>query len=347
MRNQNLKIGVVGATGVVGREILNLLSERKFQLSELHLWASEKSVGEKIAFGETEYSVKALNQSSFDGLKLDFVFFAGGGAVSAEYAPLAADAGAVVIDNSSHFRMDEEVPLVVPEVNPGDVELAKEHGIIANPNCSTIQMVVALKPLHDAFGLKRVIASTYQSVSGAGAEAMEELREQVRQVFQGQDVESKNFSTQMAFNCIPHIDVFLENGFTKEEMKMINETRKIMSLPGLKITATAVRVPTFISHAESLNLEFEKEVSPEMAREALTGAPGISLCDQPKDALYPTPFMVSGNDLVFIGRIRQDESVNHGLSLWVVADNLRKGAATNAVQIAEICLDRKLTRAAA
>jgi aspartate-semialdehyde dehydrogenase len=347
VRNQNLKIGIVGATGVVGREILQVLSERALNIEKLHLWASEKSAGEAIQFKEADYKVELLTESSFDGLGLDFVFFAGGGGVSAEYAPIAADSGAVVIDNSSHFRMDAEVPLVVPEVNPQDVDLARAHGIIANPNCSTIQMVVALKPLHDAFGLKRVIVSTYQSVSGAGADAMEELREQVQQMFQGKEIESRNFSTQMAFNCIPHIDVFMENGFTKEEMKMINETRKIMALSDLKITATAVRVPTFVSHSESLNLEFEKDIDPESARKVLTGAPSISVCDDPKNDFYPTPFMVSGNDLVFVGRIRQDDSVPRGLSLWVVADNLRKGAATNAVQIAEICMDRKLSRAAA
>lgn len=339
-----MKVGIVGATGLVGREVLKILEERKFPISELRLWASERSLGERLKFRDQEMMVEALAPHSFESADLDFVFFTTSAGLSAEYAPKAAETGAIVIDNSSHFRLHEDVPLVVPEVNPEGIFQSKSHGIIANPNCSTIQLVVCLKPLNDAVKMERVIVSTYQSVSGAGSDAMEELRTQVGEMFSGKEPNSKVFPYQIAFNCIPHIDVFFENGMTKEEMKMILETRKILGLPDLKISATAVRVPTFVSHCESVNVDFESELSPEDAREILRKTPGIVVADQPEAKLYPTPFVVSGNDEVFVGRIRRDESVSFGLHFWIVADNLRKGAATNAVQIAELCMDRHFSR---
>lgn len=339
MAKQKFKVAVVGATGLVGGEMIQVLEDRNFPVSELVLLASENSAGEEIEFKGKPVRVEVLDEKSFVGRGIDFVLFATSAQLSEKYAPLAALSGAIVIDNSSHFRLDPKVPLVVPEVNPEAIELAEETRIIANPNCSTIQLVCALKPLQDYRPLKRVVVSSYQSVSGAGSDALDELQSQIGKLFANEDIQPKVFPHQIAFNCIPHIDVFQPNGFTKEEMKIILESRKILSLPTLKITATAVRVPTLVSHSESVNLEFEAEVSVEKARDLLEAA-GIIVMDDPKKNIYPLGFETTGRDEVFVGRIRVDESVPHGLHLWVVADNLRKGAATNAVQIAEVCRDR-------
>ncbi len=333
-------VAVMGATGLVGTEMLKVLADRRFPVERVYAFASTRSAGESVSFGDEEVLVEELNESSFDNKKIDFALFGTGADLSAKFAPLVASKGAVAIDNSSHFRMNPEIPLMVPEVNPEALAQATSHRIIANPNCSTIQLVCALQPIQEAAGLKRVVVSTYQSVSGAGADAMTELEQQVSDLFSHGEIRKKVFPHQIAFNCIPHIDSFLPNGFTKEEMKVVNESRKILSLPNLKITATAVRVPTFISHAESVNVELDKDLSPEDAREVLEAA-GVLVFDDPSRNQYPLGFETAGQDGVFVGRIRRDESVPHGLHLWVVADNLRKGAATNAVQIAELCVERQ------
>lgn len=342
MKKEKYSVGVVGATGLVGQEMLKVLEDRKFPVDRerVFAFASKASAGEWIPFLDSELEVKELTESSFSEFPCDFVLFGASAEISAKFAPMAAKAGAIVIDNSSHFRMNPEIPLIVPEVNPDDLEMAASHRIIANPNCSTIQLVVCLKPLHERAGLKRVVASTYQSVSGAGSDALDELQQQVSALFSHGEVKKKVFPHQIAFNCIPHIDSFLENGFTKEEMKIVNESRKILGLKELKITATAVRVPTFISHSESINAEFESPISPDEVREALSEA-GVIVLDDPSKNLYPLGFEATGNDQVFVGRIRKDESAENGIHLWIVADNLRKGAATNAVQIAELCVERK------
>ncbi len=334
MKKKKYNVAIAGATGVVGKEFLSILEQRGFPVGELRLLASERSAGSKLEFRGTQVPVTLLEDETFEGV--DIGLFSPGASVSAVYAPKAAAAGAVVVDNTSHFRMDPDVPLVVPEVNPADIAQYTKKGIIANPNCSTIQMVVALKPIHDNFGIKRVVVSTYQSVSGAGKEAMEELSEQVRKLFNMLPVDTKVFSRQIAFNCLPQIDVFLENGYTKEEMKMVNETRKIFGDPSMRITATAVRVPVFVSHSEAVNVETEKPVTPGAVRELLADFPGVTLADEPEDGLYPTPLEAAGLDSVFVGRIRKDESVDNGVNMWIVSDNLRKGAALNAVQIAEL-----------
>ena len=321
-------IAIAGATGVVGKEMLKILEERDFPVGELRLLASERSAGATLQFKGVDVPVKLLDDETFEGI--DIALFSPGASVSAIYAPKAAAAGAVVVDNTSQFRMDPDVPLVVPEVNPGDIAQFEKKGIIANPNCSTIQMVVALKPIHDRFKIKRIVVSTYQSVSGAGKEAMEELSDQVRKLFNMQSPEAKAFVHQIAFNCLPQIDSFLPNGYTKEEMKMINETRKIFGDNSLRITATAVR------HSESVNIETERPITPEGVREALEGFPGVTVADEPEECLYPMPIEAAGLDDVFVGRIRKDESVENGINLWIVSDNLRKGAALNAVQIAEL-----------
>lgn len=339
-----MRIGIVGATGLVGQEMIRVLESRQFPVSELSLFASERSLGERLTFRSQELPVEVLDANSFASKKLDFVLFATSAGLSAEYAGRAADSGAIVIDNSSHFRLFDDVPLVVPEVNPEAIYHSKQRGIIANPNCSTIQMMVVLKPLHDISPLERVIVSTYQSVSGAGSDAMEELQNQVLSSFSSEPLEPKVFPHQIAFNCIPHIDVFFENGMTKEEMKMILESRKILGLPELKISATAVRVPTFISHSESLNVDFKEPISVEEIREALSKAPGLVVLDDPKSKVYPLGFAAAGTDEVYVGRIRRDLSNENGIHLWVVADNLRKGAATNAVQIAELCIKNRFHR---
>ncbi|MEE8575416.1 MAG: aspartate-semialdehyde dehydrogenase [Thermodesulfobacteriota bacterium] len=334
MSKKKYNIAVAGATGMVGKEILHILAERKFPVGELRLLASERSAGSKIEFKGEELPVKLLSEETFEDI--DIGLFSPGAKVSAEYAPKAAKAGAVVIDNTSHFRMDPDVPLVVPEVNPEAIAEYTKKNIIANPNCSTIQMVVALKPIHDRFRIKRIVVSTYQSVSGGGKEAMEELSDQVRAVFSMQTPEIKIHPHTIAFNCIPQIDVFLDNGYTKEEQKMIDETKKILGDDSIGISATAVRVPVFISHSEAINVQTEETFNAELATAALTGAPGVIIADDPAAGLYPLAIEVSETDEVFVGRIRTDESAENTVDMWVVADNLRKGAALNAVQIAEL-----------
>ncbi|MCL6622485.1 MAG: aspartate-semialdehyde dehydrogenase [Syntrophobacterales bacterium] len=330
------KVAVVGATGAVGQQMVECLEERQFPVSELRLLASERSLGKYLSFKGREIPVDVLTRDSFQGI--DLALFSAGGSVSKEFAPIAAAAGAVVIDNSSAWRMDPEVPLVVPEVNPQDIALYKNKGIIANPNCSTIQMVVVLKPLHDAARIKRVVVSTYQAVSGTGQKAVEELADQVRALFNNQELPRKVYPHRIAFNCFPHIDVFLENGYTKEEMKMVNETRKIMGDDSIRVTATTVRVPIFYGHSESVNIETERKLTPAEARAILSQAPGVKVVDDPAHNRYPMPLEAAGQDLTLVGRIREDFSIDHGLNLWIVADNIRKGAATNAVQIAEILI---------
>jgi aspartate-semialdehyde dehydrogenase len=327
------KVAVVGATGAVGREILTTLSEREFPADDVVALASERSAGSRVSFGEDD-ELKVQDLSRFDFKGSEIVLSSPGAKVSAEYAPRAAQAGAVVIDNTSYFRMDPDVPLVVPEVNPDAIAGYERRHIIANPNCSTIQLVVALKPLHELARIKRVMVATYQSVSGSGKDAMDELFNQTRGVFVNEPVRPEIFPKQIAFNTIPHIDVFMEDGSTKEEWKMMVETKKILD-PAIKLSATCVRVPVFIGHAEAINVEFESPISEQEAREALRHAPGITLIDRRVDEGYVTPAECVGEDPVFVSRVRTDPTVENGLSLWVVADNLRKGAALNAVQIAE------------
>ncbi len=335
-------VAVVGATGAVGRMMIQILEERDFPVKELHLFASERSRGVKIPFKGEEIEVEVLSeQKSFSGI--DIALFSAGASRSLEFAPKFAADGAVVIDNSSAWRMDPEVPLIVPEVNPHAVAGYKNKGIIANPNCSTIQMVVALKPLYDYSRIKRVVVSTYQAVSGAGQKAIQELMDQTQAWCQGKTIpKPKVFSYQIAFNCLPHIDVFLDNGYTKEEMKMVNETKKIMEDENIGVTATTVRVPVFYGHAEAVNIETEEKISVQKARELLAAFPGVIVIDEPEEKRYPLQIEIAGKDEVFVGRIREDESIPNGLNLWVVADNLRKGAATNAVQIAEILAEKFL-----
>ncbi len=335
---QEYRVGVVGATGAVGREMIKILEQRNFPIKNLRLLASHRSVGTKLSFKEEKIAVEELKEDSFD--ELDIALFSAGGSVSKQFAPIAAQKNCVVVDNSSAWRMDPEVPLVVPEVNPGD--LYDHKNIIANPNCSTIQMVVVLKPLHDAAKIKRVVVSTYQAVSGTGQKAIEELQTQVRALFNMQEPECKVYPYQIAFNCLPHIDIFLDNDYTKEEMKMVNETKKIMGDDSIKVTATTVRVPVFYGHSESVNIEFEKQIPAKEARAILTQSPGIKVLDNPKENIYPLPIFAAGEDDVFVGRIREDDTVEHGLNMWIVADNLRKGAALNTIQIAEELIKRDL-----
>ena len=330
------RVAVVGATGAVGQQMVACLEERNFPVSRLVPLASERSLGKKVTFLGKEIPVEVLNEDSFDGVEI--ALFSAGGGISKEYGPIAARAGAVVVDNSSAWRMDPEVPLVVPEVNPHDIGLYTKTGIIANPNCSTIQMVVALKPLHDAARIKRVVVSTYQAVSGTGQKAVDELAEQVRALLSCQPTKNKVYPHRIAFNCLPHIDVFLENGYTKEEMKMVNETQKIMGDDSIQVTATTVRVPVFYSHSEAVNIETERKLTPDEARQILAKAPGVKVVDNPAKNEYPMPLDAAGQDLTLVGRIREDFSIANGLNFWVVADNLRKGAATNAVQIAELLI---------
>lgn len=340
MKKKAYTVAVVGATGVVGREMVSTLLQRNFPIESLYLYASKDSAGMKIEVSGEGYIVEALQEDSFDGI--DIALFSAGSSVSKEYAPIAVKSGCVVIDNSSCWRMDPRCPLVVPEVNS---EALKNHyGIIANPNCSTIQLVVVLKPLHDAFTLKRVVVSTYQSVSGSGKKAIEELEQQVQALYSMQDMECKEYPYQIAFNVIPHIDVFLEDGYTKEEQKVIDESRKILSLDSLAITATAVRVPVFYGHSEAVSIECSTPCSAMEARAILSCAEGVHVIDNPKETLYPMPIDVAGEDEVHVGRIRNDASVEHGLMLWICGDNLRKGAALNAVQIAESLHSKELIR---
>lgn len=318
---------------MVGKEILSILEERKFPVGEMTLLASERSAGSTITFNRKKLTVKNIEEADFCGV--DIGLFSPGASVSEIYAPKAAEAGAIVIDNTSRFRMEPDVPLVVPEVNPEAIAGYPQRNIIANPNCSTIQMVVALKPLHDRFHINRIVVSTYQAVSGAGKEAMDELSEQVRALFNMQTPETKIFPYTIAFNCLPQIDVFTENGYTKEEMKMIEETRKILGDDSIGISATAVRVPVFNCHSESINIETEEPATPDEVRAILSASPGVTVLDVPADESYPLALDITGKDDVFVGRIRRDVSVPNGIDMWVVSDNLRKGAALNAVQIAE------------
>ncbi|MDQ3144112.1 MAG: aspartate-semialdehyde dehydrogenase [Pseudomonadota bacterium] len=339
------RVAVVGATGNVGREILNVLAERQFPLDEIAAVASSRSTGNIVDFGETGKELKVQNIDHFDFEGWDMALFAAGGAVSKQYALRAAAAGCTVIDNSSHFRMDPDVPLIVPEVNPHAIDGYRVKNIVANPNCSTAQMVVALKPLHDVARIKRVVVSTYQSVSGAGKAGMDELFEQSRNIFVGDSNTPSKFTKQIAFNVIPHIDDFLDDGSTREEWKMVVETKKILD-PKIKVTATCVRVPVFVGHSESINVEFEDEMSASQAQEILREAPGVMLVDKREDGGYVTPVECVGDYATFVSRVREDPTVDYGLSMWVVSDNLRKGAALNAVQIAELLGRRHLQKAA-
>jgi len=336
VKKEKYNVAIVGATGAVGEQMREVLDERQFPVGELRLLASERSVGQFLPFQSRQLPVQVLKADSFKDI--DIGLFSAGGSVSAEFAPLAVAAGAVVVDNTSVFRLEPDIPLVVPEVNSKAIANYKTRGIIANPNCSTIQMVVALKPIHDTARIKRVVVSTYQSVSGAGRKAMEELSQQVAALFNGKEIEKVKFPHQIAFNCIPHIDAFMDGGYTKEEWKMIEETRKILGEPNLPVTATTVRVPVFCSHSESVNVETYVKLSANEARRILREAPGIIVADEPENNLYPMAIDAAGKDATYVGRIREDKSVANGLNLWVVSDNLRKGAALNAVQIAEILI---------
>ncbi len=330
------RVAVIGATGNVGREMLQTLAERDFPCDEVIALASERSAGREVSFGEDEV-LKIQDLAKFDFKGIDIALSSPGAKVSAVHSPRAAAAGCVVIDNTSHFRMEHDIPLVVPEVNPEAIAKYKKRGIIANPNCSTIQMVVALKPLHDLAKIKRVVVSTYQSTSGAGKDAMDELFNQTRAIYVNDPVEPHKFTKQIAFNVIPHIDVFMEDGSTKEEWKMVVETKKIMD-PDIQVNATCVRVPVFIGHAESINIEFERPITVDQARKALAKAPGVVVVDHREPGGYVTPAECAGEDATYVSRIRKDPTVPNGLSMWVVADNLRKGAALNAVQIAEVLI---------
>lgn len=338
-QGEPLIVAVAGATGAVGAEMLKTLEMRDFPADKIIPLASSRSVGKTVTYKGQEIKVQELKENSFEGVHI--ALFSAGGGTSEKFAPFAVKSGCTVVDNSSQWRMDDRCPLVVPEVNPEDLE--KHQGIIANPNCSTIQMLVALKPLHDAAKIKRVVVSTYQAVSGTGQKAIVELESQVRQMFNMQEPEIKVYPYQIAFNCLPQIDMFLENGYTKEEMKMVNETHKMLD-PNIKVTATTVRVPVFYGHSESINVETEKKLTANDARAILSRAPGIQVYDNPAEKFYPMPIMAAGEDEVFVGRIREDESIENGLNFWCVADNIRKGAALNAVQIAELLIEKNLVR---
>lgn len=336
MKKEKYNIAVVGATGAVGNAMLEVLAERNFPIDQLKLLASERSFGTRLRFKGKEIAVEVLDNDSFQDV--DIALFSAGGTISQRFAPIAVQAGAVVVDNTSAYRMHPEVPLVVPEVNPEAIADYQKQGIIANPNCSTIQMVVALKPIHDAARIKRVIVSTYQATSGAGKRAMDELIQQTKALLSGDEVVAKKFPHQIAFNCLPHIDVFMDNGYTKEEMKMVEETKKIFSDDSIQVTATCVRVPVLGGHSESINVETAEALSARDARALLEKAAGIQVIDAVEHNEYPLALECVNKDEVLVGRIRDDESQANCLNLWVVADNIRKGAATNAVQIAEILI---------
>ncbi|MBM3517325.1 MAG: aspartate-semialdehyde dehydrogenase [Alphaproteobacteria bacterium] len=337
------RVAVAGATGAVGHEMLNILDERRFPADEVVALASENSIGKEVSYGERTLKVRRLDDFDFAGI--DVALFATSSAIAQVQVPRAAAAGAVVIDNSSQFRMDKDVPLVVPEVNGGEVARYAKRNIIANPNCSTAQMVVALKPLHDHATIKRVVVATYQSVSGAGQAAMDELFDQTKAIYLNQRLEPKNFTKQIAFNVIPHIDAFLDSGETREEWKMAAETKKILD-PSIKVSATCVRVPVFVGHSEAMNVEFRNPITAAEARTILRQAPGVIVLDVREDGGYTTPLDCVGDYATFVSRIREDRTAKHGLALWVVSDNLRKGAALNAVQIAESLVNRYLRKAA-
>lgn len=327
-------VAVVGATGAVGEAMLSILEERNFPVNEIYPLASARSAGKRVMYNNKSVTVGDL--AEFDFSKAQIGLFSAGGSISEEYAPKAGAAGCVVIDNTSHFRYDDDIPLVVPEVNPGAIGQYSARNIIANPNCSTIQMLVALKPIHDAVGIKRISVATYQAVSGAGTPGIEELARQTAELLNGRESESEAFTKQIAFNALPHIDSFLENGYTKEEMKMVWETRKIFNDDSIQISATCVRIPVFYGHSEAVQIETHKPISEQEVRELLSNAPGVTVIDERADGGYPTAVTDSaGQDAVFVGRIRQDISLENGVSLWVVSDNVRKGAALNSIQIAE------------
>lgn len=326
-------VAIAGATGAVGGAMLDVLQRRNFPIKELRLLASERSIGKKLTFNGEEIEVQLLSKDAFEGI--DIALFSAGASRSLDFAPAAAAAGAVVIDNSSAYRMDPEIPLVVPEVNPHAIAEYSKHGIIANPNCSTIQMLVALKPILDKVGIKRLVISTYQAVSGAGAKAIEELKNQVMAYAKGEELSSSVFPHQIAFNCLPQIDSFLENGYTKEEMKMVNETRKIFEDDSIGVTATTVRVPVVYGHSESVNIETKSKITASEVKKLLETAPGVLLVDDPQNFKYPLATDCAGKFETLVGRIREDESIENGINLWVVSDNILKGAALNAVQIAE------------
>jgi len=337
---KNYHVAVVGATGAVGNEMIKVLEQRNFPVGRLTLLASERSAGKELSFRGKPVPVTVLNEDSFQGVQIGL--FSAGGSISEKFAPIADRAGCVVIDNTNAFRMVPEIPLVVPEVNPEAIAQYRNRGIIANPNCSTIQMVVALKPIHDAVRIKRIVVSTYQAVSGTGKKAIEELTLQTRALLNSQEPVVKVYPHQIAFNCLPHIDIFLDNGYTKEEMKMVNETKKIMNDPAIAVTATTVRVPVFYAHSESVNIETEKKITADEVRKLLSTAPGVKVVDNPNFKLYPLAIDAAGKDDTLVGRIREDESIPNGINMWIVADNIRKGAALNAVQIAEILIQKYL-----
>ncbi len=334
-KKEKYVVAVVGATGAVGNEMMATLEQREFPVGKLRLFASERSEGKTLEFEGSAIPVETLNEGSFRGI--DIALFSAGAERSKIWAPVAAKSGCVVVDNSSQWRMDPGIPLVVPEVNAHDLKWHK--GIIANPNCSTIQMVVALKPIHDAAKIKRVVVTTFQAVSGTGKKAMDELLQQTTDLLNFRDIKCNVYPHQIAFNCLPHIDKFLENGYTKEEMKMVTETKKIMGDESIRVTATTVRVPVFRGHSESINIETEKKLTANEARAVLSAAPGVIVYDAPEKNIYPTALDCAGKDETFVGRIREDESIENGLNMWIVSDNLRKGAALNAVQIAERLLE--------
>jgi aspartate-semialdehyde dehydrogenase len=337
-KKEKYNVAIAGATGAVGGAMLDVLERKNFPVNELRLLASERSVGKKLVFRGTEITVQVLTKDSFKGI--DIALFSAGASRSLEFAPAAAASGAVVIDNSSAFRMDPEIPLVIPEVNPHAIAQYTKRGIIANPNCSTIQMLVALKPIYDKVGIRRIVVSTYQAVSGTGAKAIEELKTQILDYAGGKKMEAKVYPHQIAFNCLPQIDSFLENGYTKEEMKMVNETRKIFEDPTIRVTATTVRVPVFFGHSEAVNIETKKKISAQEVKALLADAPGVKLVDDPERGVYPLATDCAGKFETLVGRIREDESIDRGINLWVVSDNILKGAALNAVQIAEQLIAR-------
>ncbi len=334
MSEKKLNVAVAGATGAVGNQMISCLEERNFPLKSVKFLASARSAGRQLRFKGDMIEVEELTEKSFKGV--DIAIFSAGGGTSEKFAPIAAKDGCVVVDNSSQWRMDPDVPLVVPEVNPHAIAEYRKKGIIANPNCSTIQMVVALNPIHKKCGIRRVVVSTYQAVSGTGKKAIHELFDQTRAMINFLNWEKKVYPHRIAFNCLPQIDKFMENGYTKEEMKMVNETRKILEDSSIGVTATTVRVPVFFGHSESVNVETVQHISADEVRELLRNAPGVKVVDDPANSVYPLPIDAAGQDLTLVGRIRQDVSVKNGIDMWIAADNIRKGAATNAVQIAEI-----------
>jgi aspartate-semialdehyde dehydrogenase len=340
MTQKKFNVAVAGATGAVGNVMIKCLEERNFPVANLKLLASKRSAGKKLRFKGDEVEVEEMTKDSFKGV--DIALFSAGGGTSLDFAPIAAQAGAVVVDNSSAWRMDPDVPLVVPEANPHAVAGYKTKGIIANPNCSTIQMLVALAPVNREYGIKRIVVSTYQAVSGSGKKAIDELFDETRAKINFINYEKKVYPHEIAFNCLPHIDVFLDNGYTKEEMKMVNETRKILENDKIAVTATTVRVPVFYGHSESVNVETIKHADVSEVRKLLENSKGIKIVDNPKENIYPLAIDAAGQDLTLVGRLRQDESIENGINMWIVADNIRKGAATNAVQIAELLAESYL-----